>query len=375
MTDDEAGIAAAQADADAADSAVAPLTPADAAVPVAEAPAAALPQTAGAQLARARESAGLTRADVANKLKFSVKQIESVEADNYTTLGGKTFVRGLVRTYAKLLAIDASPVLAALDSSGLPPETGQVVANPKGVPFPTAAPAGNPVLRYAVLSFGLIALGILLLYLWHGEELLSGPAAPLPVAKPQTSRPDSALTDGAAGSTAAVNLTPTVVDAQPAASAPAPTAAAAPEAVTARPAAAPLTAVPSAAVAPVTTTNTANNAGEKKTERAVAAAAAPLAQAAAPVSVNVPASPRVAGGSGRRILMAFDRDSWVEVKDGSGRVVFSQLNLGGTTQVIEGRAPFDVVIGNAGHVSVHYRDAPVDLRPYIKSDVARISLN
>ncbi len=73
--------------------------------------------------------------------------------------------------------------------------------------------------------------------------------------------------------------------------------------------------------------------------------------------------------------MAFDRDSWVEVKDGSGRVVFSQLNLGGTTQVIEGRAPFEVVIGNAGHVSLRYRDAPVDLKPYIKSDVARLSLN
>ena len=36
--------------------------------------------------------------------------------------------------------------------------------------------------------------------------------------------------------------------------------------------------------------------------------------------------------------------------------------------------PFDVVIGNAANVRLKYNDAPVDLRPYFKVDVARLTL-
>ncbi len=352
MTAAEAGIKAPEESAGATEDA-------RAAEPVALEPALpappARPLTAGALLAQAREAAGLSRADVANKLKFSVKQIESVEADHYSMLGGNTFVRGLVRTYAKLLELDAGPVLAALESSALPPETGQVVSNPKGVPFPTASPPGNPVVRYAMISIGVIALGILLLYWWHGEEFLGGPAVTLPAVKPQAAKTDPAAGTGAASAPTTVNLTPTVIDAIPAANPRIPAA--------------------SAAVPP-----TLENPIEKKLERAAektpekVAAERPLAQTV-PL---VPLAPTNAQGTGRRILMSFDRDSWVEVKDAGGRIVFSQLNLAGTQQVIEGRAPFELVIGNAMYVSLRYRDAPVDLKPYIKdikAPVARLSLN
>jgi cytoskeleton protein RodZ len=327
-------------------------------VTAAEPVAPARPLTAGALLTQAREAAGMSRADVANKLKFSVKQIESVEADNYTALGGKTFVRGLVRTYAKLLELDAAPVLAALESSALPPETGQVVADPKGVPFPTAAPPGNPVVRYAMISIGVIALAILLLYWWHGEEFLGGPAASLPVVKPQAAKTDPAPDSGSAGAPTTVNLTPTVIDAAPVAN---------PRGLA--------TGATPAAIAPVITPandKPAEKKLEKTADKAPEKAAPPLAQTAPP------AAPAAAKGTGRRILMSFERDSWVEVKDAGGRIVFSQLNLGGTQQVIEGRAPFEVVIGNALYVNLRYRDAPVDLKPYIKdvkAPVARLSLN
>jgi cytoskeleton protein RodZ len=81
------------------------------------------------------------------------------------------------------------------------------------------------------------------------------------------------------------------------------------------------------------------------------------------------------GRSGRRIVMSFERDAWVEVKDVNGRILFSQLNLAGTQQEIEGRGPFEMVIGNAQFVRLRYKDAAFDLKPYTRADVARVTLN
>ena len=76
----------------------------------------------------------------------------------------------------------------------------------------------------------------------------------------------------------------------------------------------------------------------------------------------------------KRIELAFDQQSWVEIKQANGKVLLSQLNQAGTGQVIEGVPPFEVVIGNAASVRLKYNDAPIDLRPYFKVDVARLTL-
>ena len=79
-------------------------------------------------------------------------------------------------------------------------------------------------------------------------------------------------------------------------------------------------------------------------------------------------------GGPKRIELEFDQPSWVEIKQANGKILLSQLNQGGTKQVIEGMPPFEVVIGNAASVRLKYNDAPVDLRPYFKVDVARLKL-
>jgi cytoskeleton protein RodZ len=394
MTEPEAGLTAPDPDPQPVSGPAAdPATDAAAAAPAPAAEAAVQrPQTAGGMLQHIRETSGLARADVAGKLKFSVKQIETLESDNYAALGGPTFVRGLVRTYAKLLDAESGPILAALDRSELPPETGQVAADRKGIPFPTTPHTVNPILRYVVISLGVIAAGILLLYFWHGEELLSGPTVSLPAKRPASV---SGVATAPASTSTAVNLNPTLIDAPPA-TAPASTPASTPIAASTpapAPAAAPaplvmdrnLPAIPASPAKPQAAEKTADKTEAGKTEaankandnranaKAVAKAAEKAEQPAAkPAAAVVTGS---GGGSVRRILLAFARDSWVEIKDANGRTLFSQLNLAGTQQVIEGRAPFEVVIGNAAYVTLHYREAPVDLKPYTKAEVARLSLN
>lgn len=77
----------------------------------------------------------------------------------------------------------------------------------------------------------------------------------------------------------------------------------------------------------------------------------------------------------RRIVLSFDRASWVEIKAGNGETLLSQMNFAGTEKVVEGEPPFLVTIGNAPNVRVTYNELPVDLKPHFKVDVARLTLN
>jgi cytoskeleton protein RodZ len=59
---------------------------------------------------------------------------------------------------------------------------------------------------------------------------------------------------------------------------------------------------------------------------------------------------------------------------GDGRILTSQLNAAGTTRIVEGAPPFQLVIGNSQHVHLSYRERPIDLSPYARLDVARLRL-
>ena len=71
--------------------------------------------TPGSFLRQAREARGQSIADVVQVIRFSARQIEALERDDYASLPGSTAVRGLVRNYAKFLRLDATPLLAQLE--------------------------------------------------------------------------------------------------------------------------------------------------------------------------------------------------------------------------------------------------------------------
>jgi cytoskeleton protein RodZ len=50
------------------------------------------------------------------------------------------------------------------------------------------------------------------------------------------------------------------------------------------------------------------------------------------------------------------------------------MNPGGTTQSVAGEPPIDLVIGNAADVTVTFRGARVDLAPFTRQNVARLTL-
>lgn len=89
-----------------------------------------------------------------------------------------------------------------------------------------------------------------------------------------------------------------------------------------------------------------------------------------------PASPPPAKKAGvAEVKMAFEAQSWVEVRDRDDRIVFSQLNPAGAVQHVQAQPPLNVVIGNASGVKVIYNGKPVDLAPHTRVEVARFTLD
>ena len=77
----------------------------------------------GARLTDARLAAGLACEDVATRLRMPLHVVRALEADDVSVLGAPVFVRGQLRSYARLLDIDIEPELSRSEIAVVtPPE-------------------------------------------------------------------------------------------------------------------------------------------------------------------------------------------------------------------------------------------------------------
>jgi cytoskeleton protein RodZ len=74
------------------------------------------PATFGARLKWERERAGLAATDVAARLRLHLNQVRAIEREDLAALPETAYVRGFVRSYARVLNLDAAPLLADLSS-------------------------------------------------------------------------------------------------------------------------------------------------------------------------------------------------------------------------------------------------------------------
>lgn len=65
----------------------------------------------GARLRQAREAAGLTLEAVGQQLRMPVQVVKSLEEEQWQRLGAPVFVRGQLRSYARLLKVDIDDIL------------------------------------------------------------------------------------------------------------------------------------------------------------------------------------------------------------------------------------------------------------------------
>jgi cytoskeleton protein RodZ len=140
----------------------------------------------GRCLREAREARGLTLADAANALKFSPRQIEALEADDYAALKGATFVRGFVRSYARFLKLDADRLLALLDQGTSLPTAEVRPPEDTGAAMPQPGERRLSAWVAAAIALAVVAASLIA---WHLVSPESIPALPreLPVARTEPS--------------------------------------------------------------------------------------------------------------------------------------------------------------------------------------------
>lgn len=118
----------------------------------------------GQRLAAAREGAGLGVGDVAAHLRLHVNQVRALESGDLAKLPEPAYVRGFVRSYARLVGLEAGPLLDDLNTR-LAPASGSVVEGMTRTRdySPVKAAAQEQSSRLFVLGLalaGLVALGL-----------------------------------------------------------------------------------------------------------------------------------------------------------------------------------------------------------------------
>jgi cytoskeleton protein RodZ len=284
--------------------------------------------SAGAVLAGAREQLNLTVPEVARHLKLSPAQVEALEAGAYDRLPGRVFVRGFLRNYAKLLGVDPQPLLRSIDYEIPRPEVVEEMRLPDEPVIPREERSRWPL--YTALA-AVIIVGGLAVYEFGfneaGRNTATRPVGPAPSTQAETQTQTAAAVPP---QQAAAN-----VPAQPE-----------------KPAdAAPST---SGASLPV-----------------LARAVAPTESASAEIR---PATASAAPAGAKQLRFVFNEDSWIEIRDGTNKVIFSKLNRAGSEERVTGTPPFKLVVGNARGVLLRYDDKPIDLAPHTGVTVARLTL-
>jgi len=77
----------------------------------------------GTRLRQAREAAGMTLEDVGQRLRMPVQVVRSLEEEQWQKLGAPVFVRGQLRSYARLLNVDISQLLEQAQVGPVVPPT------------------------------------------------------------------------------------------------------------------------------------------------------------------------------------------------------------------------------------------------------------
>jgi cytoskeleton protein RodZ len=289
----------------------------------------------GAELQRARESRGLALSEVAQQLKFAPRQLEALEQDRFDLLPGATFARGMVRNYARLLKLDPEPLLKSVGGHYEAPDAGNLAAR-YSQPVPFSDNARRSTFVYLALSVVVLAIGGGVGWQWYHER--NRPATS-PLASVENAKPEKADKGDKAEKKVEKTLEPT-----PKAKAPEPTPKVAQAAV---PKAAPADVAPKSAPQPTV-------------EKVVEMKPLPIAKVTAGV---------------HRLVIRCDAEAWIEVRAVEGdRALISSLNPAGAERSVRAHGPLNLVIGNASHVTVLHNGQPLELEPYVKSDIARFTL-
>lgn len=339
----------------------------------------------GTELSRQREARGWTVAEVAAHLNLAARQVRALESDDYAALPGMATARGFIRAYAKLLRIDAAPLLESMPAN---PSASLGVPAPHRRALPHAS-FSEPRLNGSVHGGGgKWYSALLLLLIFCGAVALAQHFELLPDSlQEMTAKMTShlgRLNPGVTATAPGVHGL-TTPDNTVAHLSPEPSTDANSDGKTVLvqstniepPATAPesITTTPSASVASPSTP-TPPSMPTSPTLTSAALAVTSMGQSAtAPLAIK-PAtalSKELAKTVSSQLVLNLRDDSWIEIH-GSHSTLASKLYRAGSTEMFDISEPVQLTVGNAAGVDATLRGTPLELLASTKNNVARINL-
>ena len=129
--------------------------------PSATAPARGPDTLPGVILRRARETQRLSLEEVAERLNLLPGKVKALEADDYSALPGATFVKGYIRSYARLLNIPSEELVQSYELASGCNQPQKVIP----VQAPLTGPKAILKVRF-ILALALAIVVAALYWLW-----------------------------------------------------------------------------------------------------------------------------------------------------------------------------------------------------------------
>jgi cytoskeleton protein RodZ len=130
----------------------------------------AQPERAGDILRKARETQGLTVADIATRTRVPLRHLEAIEASDYSTLPSSTYAVGFSRAYARAMGIDEVQIANLVRSDVA--KMGS--KKPEYEPYEMTDPSRVPSRGIAIVALGLAIAVLVLVGLWYGTDMFRG---------------------------------------------------------------------------------------------------------------------------------------------------------------------------------------------------------
>lgn len=293
-------------------------------------------QSVGHLLRRARMAKGMSIDDVSRQLRLSAQQIGAIEKEDFERLPGRTFLRGFIRNYANLVQLDPIPLLQLL------PESAPVISTYERTPFKNKQisfasnreSSGNNRLIIVIVLFVMI-LGAYFIFENNNKK------------KSDNNSVNNEVRTDAEKTSVEIQL--------------------------------PLSATTKNATNSHTNKIPEINDSINREKNSGAGADIKIEPIVIPIE-NKPVIPEtgkpvVTPSDSGNLYFKFTADSWVKVVDGRGVPLFEQLKKGGSEQIIMGKRPLSIIVGNASGVNLTYNDTEIDISSYKKQDgTARFTL-
>jgi len=287
--------------------------------------------TPGQILRAQREKQGLSSQEIANRTHLDIKIVESIELDSDEGMPAATYVRGYLRSYAKIVGVDPDHIITLYnsDSPQPPPEILPEVKQPSQV-----SSSDKPVKAFTYL----ITLGlVLLLLIWYQSNFVVETST---VNEPENYNSQTTING--------VDIKYDIVN------------------------------HPSSWQSPKDTPEVESTSPESVKHDDTLELQADNGEQTLGIlpieGIDKQAPPANTGSGPDTIDLEVKRDSWVEINDANDKRLFHDLALGGEKYSIHGTAPFNVLFGFSPGVSIKFNGKAFNHSRYSNNGIARFKL-